>query len=176
VHSYAGELTASGFAFLLPISQDLARRVADQLEILILEGLPTEVSGKPQILLDPGDQAAVATELGGLTGDRLGDRQAVLPNLVQRADGKSRRAERLFDLAYIMKRHDHSPTKAQRPAVATPVMCGTQLNAARWRSGKSADSSRDAGSMSEIYRAGSGDAMPGGSGRKSSAARARTIV
>ena len=72
------------------------------------------MSGQSKILLDPGDQAAVATELRGLTGDRLGNRQALLPDLVQRADGKPRRAERLFDLAHIMKRHDHSPTKAQR--------------------------------------------------------------
>src|SRR5205823_6969032 len=51
VHPGAGEFAATGFAFLLPISQDLARRVADQLEVLILEGLPTEVSGQSKILL-----------------------------------------------------------------------------------------------------------------------------
>src|SRR5436190_13389157 len=50
VHPDAGEIAAAGFAFLLPISLDFARRVADQLEILILEGLPTEVSGESKIL------------------------------------------------------------------------------------------------------------------------------
>ena len=66
---------------------------------------------KPQILLHPGDQAAIAAELGSLVRRRLGDRQASVPDLVQRADGKLGRAERLLDLLHVMKRHHKIPDR-----------------------------------------------------------------
>ena len=111
VDADVGEFRAAGFAVLLPISQDLARGVADQLKVLALEALPAEMRSKPQILLHPGDQAAIAAELGSLVRRRLGDRQASVPDLVQRADGKPGRAERLLDLLHVMKRHHKIPDR-----------------------------------------------------------------